>query len=117
MPGYIKAALQQFGHPMPTKRQDSPYPYTPPKYGQKVQYATKADDAPLLNETDKRFIQRVCGKFLYYGRAVDNTILVAISAIAARQANPTADTMAKTKQLLDYLASQEEAVLTYWQAT
>ena len=55
----------------------------------------------------------MCGKFLYYGRAVDNTILVAISAIAARQANPTADTMAKTKQLLDYLASQEEAILTY----
>ena len=113
MPGYVKAALQQFGHPMPTKRQDSPYPYTPPKYGQKVQYATKADNTPLLGEADKRFIQRVCGKFLYYGRAVDNTILVAISAIAAQQAKPTMDTMAKTKHLLDYLASQEEAVLTY----
>ena len=113
MPGYVKAALQQFGHPTPTKRQDSPYPYTPPKYGQKVQYALKADNTPLLGEADKRFIQQVCGKFLYYGQAVDNTILVAISAIAAQQAKPTADTLAKTKHLLDYLASQEEAILTY----
>ena len=55
----------------------------------------------------------MCGKFLYYGRAVDNTILVAISAIAAQQATPTTETMARAKHLLDYLASQEEAVLTY----
>ena len=113
MPGYVEAALQQFGHPMPTKQQDSPYPYTPPKYGQKVQYAAQADGAPLLDKDGKRFIQQVCRKFLYYGRAVDNTILVAISAIAAQQANPTTDTLAKAKHLLDYLASQEEVILTY----
>ena len=83
MPGYAKAALQQFNHPAPEKQQDSPYLYTPPKYGQRVQYATKATDAPLLDSAGKKFIQQVCGKFLYYGRAVDNTILVAISAIAA----------------------------------
>lgn len=55
----------------------------------------------------------MCGKFLFYGRAVDNTILVALSAIASQQSKPTTDTMAKAKQLLDYLASQEEAILTY----
>ena len=44
---------------------------------------------------------------------MDNTILVAVSAIAAQQASPTQDTMDKAKQLLDYLASQEEAILTY----
>ena len=44
---------------------------------------------------------------------MDSTILTAISAIASQQAQPTEDTMAQTKQLLDYLASQEEAVLTY----
>ena len=32
---------------------------------------------------------------------------------AIQQANPTEDTMANAKQLIDYLASQEEAVLTY----
>ena len=69
--------------------------------------------APPLNKKDKRFIQQVCGKFLFYGRAIDSTVLTPISAIASQQANPTEETMAQTKQLLDYLASQEEAVLTY----
>ena len=68
---------------------------------------------PTLDKKGKRFIQQVCGKFLFYGRAVDSTILTAISAIASQQAQPTEDTMKQTKQLLDYLASQEEAVLTY----
>ena len=55
----------------------------------------------------------MCEKFLFYGRAVDGTILVALSAIASQQFKPTTDTMAKIKQLLDYLASQEEAILTH----
>ena len=83
------------------------------KYGAKVQYAKTPGDAAPVGEADKRFIQQVCGKFLYYGRAVDGTILTALSAIASQQANPTTDTMERTTQLLDYLASQEEAILTY----
>jgi hypothetical protein len=113
MPGYVKRALQQFNHPTPSKRQNSPYPNVPIKYGAKTQYATTRVDAPPVSAADKKFIQQVCGKFLFYGRAVDSTILTAISAIASQQATPTTDTLAKTKQLLDYLASQEEAILTY----
>ena len=60
-----------------------------------------------------KIIQQVCRKFIFYGRAVDSTVLTPLSAIASQQANPTTDTMAKTKQLLDYLASQEEAILSY----
>jgi hypothetical protein len=36
-----------------------------------------------------------------------------LSAIASEQANPTEATMKKCKQFLDYVASQEEAVLTF----
>ena len=113
MPGYVKQALQQFNHPIPSKRQNSPYPCAPIKYGATKQFATMRVNAPLVSAADKKFIQQICGKFLFYGRAVDSTILTAISAIASQQAKPTTDTLAKTKQLLDYLASQEEAILTY----
>ena len=58
-------------------------------------------------------IQKVCGKFLFLGRAVDSTLLCPISAIASQSSKPTKDTMAQTMQLLDYLASQEDAVITY----
>ena len=97
MPGYVERALKQFNHRAPLKRQDSPYPSTPIKYGARKQYATTRVDAPPVSAADKKFIQQVCGKFLFYGRAVDSTILTAISAIASQQAKPTTDTLAKTK--------------------
>ena len=113
MPGYVAQALVEFGHEPPASRQDSPHPHTPPKYGATKQYAEAPDESPLLDAEGKKFIQRVCGKFLYYGRAVDSTLLVPLSAIAAQQSKPTEVTLRRVKQLLDYVASQEEAVVTY----
>jgi hypothetical protein len=55
----------------------------------------------------------VCGKFLFLSRAVDSTLLCPISAIASQSAAPTTDTLDQTYDLLDYLATQEEAVITY----
>jgi hypothetical protein len=69
--------------------------------------------APLLDNKAKQFFQQVCGKFLFLGRAVDSTLLCPISAIAAQSSKPTEDTMQQTLQLLDFLATQEEAVLSY----
>jgi hypothetical protein len=113
MPGYVEKALQQFGHAKPTKPQHAPYPCAPIKYGAKRQYATEASSAPPATPKEKKWIQRVVGKFLFYGRAVDSTLLCPISAIASQSATPTKDTLARTKQLLDYLATQDEAIITY----
>jgi hypothetical protein len=55
----------------------------------------------------------VCGKFLFLGQAVESTLLCPISAIASQSANPTEKTLELTHHLLDYLGTQEEAVLTY----
>ena len=69
--------------------------------------------APPLNEKGKKFTQQVCGKFLFLGRAVDSTLLCPISVIAAQSSTPTEDTMKYTMQFLDYVATQEEAILTF----
>ena len=58
--------------------------------------------------------QQVTGTFLYYARAVDSTMLVALSALASEQAIPTKKTMKKVMTFLDYAASQEEAVIIYY---
>jgi hypothetical protein len=50
---------------------------------------------------------------LYYGRVVDSTILTLLSSLAIKQATPTQKTMETVKQLLDYCATQEEAIITY----
>jgi hypothetical protein len=39
--------------------------------------------------------------------------LTALSSLTTEQAKPTQKTMEKVKQLLDYCASQEEAIITY----
>jgi hypothetical protein len=39
--------------------------------------------------------------------------LVKLSSIATKQAAPTAKTMAKVNQLLDYVATQEEEIITF----
>jgi hypothetical protein len=83
------------------------------QYGAKKQYATQKSETPLLDDEAKRFIQQVCGKFLFLGRAVDSTLLCPISTIALQSSKPTEDTMRQTLQLLDYLATQEDAVHSY----
>jgi hypothetical protein len=113
MPGYIEKALRQFQHPKPKTPQHAPFPTTPIKYGARTQYAKAPSTAPLLDQKGKKFIQQVCGKFLFLGRAVDPTLLCPISAIASHSSKPTVDTLQHTKQLLDYIATQDDAVLTY----
>jgi hypothetical protein len=112
MPNYVKKALKQF-QTITGKLQHSPYPSVPIQYGAKKQYTTQELTAPLLDDKAKHFIQQVCGKFLFLGRAVDSTLLCPISAIASQLSKPTTVTMQQTLQLLDYLATQEDAVLSY----
>ena len=51
-------------------------------YEAKVQYA-KEDHAPPLSTAQIKHITRVVGKFLYYGRATNNTMLHALKNIAS----------------------------------
>ncbi len=68
---------------------------------------------PPPNKEEAKYIQAVTGTLLYHGRVVDNTILPALSAIATKQAQPTEKTKETITQLLDYCATQEEAIITY----
>ena len=53
------------------------------------------------------------GGEIFVVRDVDSTLLCQISAIASQSVNPTEETMRQTHQLLDYIATQEDAVITY----
>jgi hypothetical protein len=55
----------------------------------------------------------VIGSILYYARAVNLTVLMALSTIASEQAKGTESTMEKTKQLLDYLATHPDATIRF----
>ena len=72
-----------------------------------------SEDFKEVTAAEKKFIQQVTGKFLYLGRPVDGTFLAPLSAMASKQSSPTEDTLNRTKHFLDYVASQEDTVLTY----
>ena len=88
MPGYCDGGLRRFKHKC-QKWTDQPHKHVLPTYGVKIQYAKEADTSTKLGPKEQNFIQQVMGTFLYYARAVDATILVALSAIASEQAAPT----------------------------
>ena len=51
--------------------------------------------------------------FLFLTRAVNGGLLPALSSLASQQANLTEMVMGLGKQFLDFMATQEEAILTY----
>ena len=50
---------------------------------------------------------------MYYARAVDPKILVALTTISAEQANGTEATAKSVTQLLNYAATHSEAITRY----
>jgi hypothetical protein len=58
-------------------------------------------------------LQQIIGTFLFYGRAVDNTMLVALGTLAAAQTQGTEKTMEATMQLLDYAATHPDAAVRF----
>jgi len=112
MKPYLDKALQQFDNVFPAKRQQSPYPHVEPKYGAKQQFA-EYDESEPVGDAEKTQSQKITGKCIWYRRGVDDTILTPLSAIAAKQSKPTVNTAQRSQQIMDYLATQEPAVLTY----
>jgi hypothetical protein len=68
---------------------------------------------PKLSADKIKDIQRIVGSILYYARAVDSTVLMALSSIASKQTKETTNTMDKAKQLLDYLATHPDATIQF----
>ncbi len=113
MPGYLKNALVRFGHGSPTKPQMQPHPHTIPTYGATVQKAKATNTSSTATKAEQKYIHQVIGVLLYYRRTVNSTILVGLSSLAAAQSKPTAQTLFLIKWLLDYTATNPDAILTY----
>ena len=112
MPGYIQNILHKYSH-TPGKRQHAPHPYRAPVYGTKIQTATPEDETEQVDAPTKTRIQQIVGSLLYYSRAVDPTMLVALNALSSQQAHPTKNTVLQLNQLLDYAATHPNATIEY----
>jgi hypothetical protein len=90
IPGYIENLLLNFKHPCPLKPRLSPYTCLLIFYSTKTQFSPDEDISELLDDARKHRIQEIISSLLYYACAVDNKLLVALSAIAAKQSKATA---------------------------
>jgi hypothetical protein len=113
MPDYIAKALQRFTHTRPKRPQHAPHAWVAPDFGAKVQYTTPEDSTLALDKHGIKRLQEVIGTFLYSGRAVDNTMLVALGTLAAAQTKGTEKTMEALVQLLDYAATHPDAAIRF----
>jgi hypothetical protein len=113
LPGYINKVLQRFEHKQPSKPQHCPFQPNPRKYGKDAQDPLPIDNSELLDLKGIRKVQQVVGALLFYARAVDNTLLPALSTIASEQTQATELTLQRCHQLLDYCATNPDAKVRF----
>eukprot|EP00957_Ditylum_brightwellii_P012139 916620-Ditylum_brightwellii.AAC.1 len=89
MPDFVPKALQNFQHETPKQPQYALHAWNKPAYGQKVQYAAPPNTSACLDKSATCNIQSIVRMFLYYGYAIDNTILPTLNEISTDQAKPT----------------------------
>ena len=108
MPGYVQKQLTRYADPSPRRKRHTPYNPAPLLLGRAAQELPPKDKSAPLDKKGKKCVQQVIGSFLYYSRAVDMTILMALSEIAGQQASPTEKTTKRVNKFLDYMASNPD---------
>ena len=114
MPQYVQNTLRKLNYKTTIKRQLAPHKWQIPAYGKKRQMATPEDTTTALDNKQIKYVQKAVGCFLYYARAVDNTILPTLNEIALQQARPTQTTLQKIQMLFDYLNTYPNAKIRFY---
>jgi hypothetical protein len=86
----------------------------PKQHGSAAQQPVELDTSPPLSKDNIKQVQRVIRSILYYARAVNIMVLMALSTIASEQAKGTNSSTKKCKQLLDYLATHPKATVPFY---
>ena len=117
MPGYVEQALKKFTHNITgiRKNTDAPHPYkAAKKVGLPMTHPT--DDSAKLSPREIKQVQQIVGTFLFYARAVDPTMLTALSTIATEQAQGMQNTKDKAEHFLQYAASHPDATIKFFKS-
>ena len=117
MPGYVEQALQKFNHDITDipKTTDAPHTYkATKKLG--LPMTDPQDDRAKLSPREIKHVQQIMGTFLFYARAVDPTMLTALSTIATEQSQGTHNTKDKAEHFLKYAALHPDATIKFFKS-
>ena len=112
MPNYVAKQLERYNHEAPSSPQYAPHLWPSKLYSKHSQLVSN-DTSDLLDKKNTKLVQSISGAFLYYGRAVDPTILPALTDIASAQSKPTQHTLQACNMLMDYLHTNPNAKIRY----
>ena len=70
--------------------------------------------SPLLTPKGTKYFQSVTGSHLYYGRAIDYTILPALNEIVSEQASPPQKTQENSQRLMDYVSTHSNDFIRHY---
>jgi hypothetical protein len=112
MQGYIQRMAKELNLALRPNPPKSPITPTSTTYSTNPQLEP-IDPTPPATDTQKEFLQIICGKLLYYTLAVDPTIQVAVGQIASQQSKATQRTMLAADRLIQYILAHPDAIITY----
>ena len=117
MPGYVQHAVNEFqnGIKSPNKPTDTPHPYKATKK-QGLPMTQAMDDGAKLSTQAIKHLQQIVGTFLFYSRAVNPTMLMALSIIATEQTQGTQTTKEKAEHFLMYATTHPNATIKFYKS-
>jgi hypothetical protein len=71
------------------------------------------DNSAILPQSELTRIQEIVGTFLFYGRAIDSTVMVALGTIVSKKSKGTRATAKAVTRLLNYAAAHPDATVRY----
>ena len=69
--------------------------------------------AEELDEYNQKIMQKIVGKVFYHARAIDPTMLMALTSLAAVHKKPTIDTAKQITHFINYSATHPDAITEY----
>jgi hypothetical protein len=78
---------------MGKKLQTFPFSPEPKKFDTEAQAPLPPNSSPRLTAIGMKHVQQIVGSILYFARAVNMTVLMALSLIAVKQTKATEKTM------------------------
>ena len=83
-------ALKILQHSPPKRPQHSPFPAEKRKYGATIKYAEVPDLSGNITAPEVTRAKKIIGKFYYYARAVNNTMLSSLGELSTNRTIGTA---------------------------
>ena len=113
MPEYVCAEIYAFQHEKPKLPHDSPYPWTQPDDGKNNQMLSEKAPSEGLDKNNQKRLQKFLEILLYYAKAIDPKMLMALNSLEAVQKKTTIENAKQITRFLNYGTAHSNAIIEY----